>query len=309
PGDPEVKKFAAPFFLDILDRQQDLHTIITTTNQHIEQHGYHLQVQKKDNATHLFCNLNGRRPVMREAQGYSIGEQRISDKELRLMITETPERFSPDVLLRPVFQSYLFPVLTQKGGPSEIAYLAQINPLFEAFGRVAPYYVARPSATLLEKRFQEHMAEYGITFEDLTGDIEQVINRVLVKSFPGNLEQSFESLKHDVERRFSDFVKESLEFDPSLKQFATRTYGKIDYQLKQFEGKVFSSHKKRSKETRERIYRLQQALFPNRGLQERTLNICYFLARYGTGLLQFLHDQIDCDESAHQVIHVAEYKP
>ncbi|MEW5994146.1 MAG: bacillithiol biosynthesis BshC, partial [Candidatus Zixiibacteriota bacterium] len=65
PGDPEVKKFAAPFFLDILDRQQDLHTIITTTNQHIEQHGYHLQVQKKDNATHLFCNLNGRRPVMR----------------------------------------------------------------------------------------------------------------------------------------------------------------------------------------------------------------------------------------------------
>ncbi len=309
PGDATVKRHATSFFLDILDRQSELHRIIATTNQHIEGHGYHLQVQKKDNATHLFCNLDGRRPVMRDGDAYVIGERSYSEDEVRRLIEDGPERFSPDVLMRPVLQSLLFPVLAQKGGPSEIAYLAQIDPLFGLFGRAVPYYMARPSATLVEKRFENYMADYAITFEDLIGDIEDVVNRVLAGSFPENLQRSFENLKRDVAGRFQDFVRKTLEFDPSLRHVATQTYGKIDYLLKHFEGKVFAAHKRQSKQTRDRIYRVWHALYPNRALQERSLNVTYFLSRYGPDLLQFLYDRIDCEERSHQLIHLSEFEP
>lgn len=308
PGDPAVKKSAAPFFTEILNKQDELHNVITTTNRHIERHGYHLQVQKKDNVTHLFYNLDGRRPVTRQGDNFFIGDRRYTEDELRQCIDESPDRASPDVMLRPVLQSYLFPVLTQKGGPSEIAYLAQINPIFALFSLAAPYYMARPSVTFVEKRFEKLMAEYEIAFEELTGDIEQVVNRVLAKSFPDNLESTFEQLKRDVEHRFSEFVGESLKFDPALRQFATQTYGKIDFTLKQFEGKVFASHKKKSKKTRDRIYQLWHTVYPNRALQERSLNVAYFLSRYGLDFISFMYDNIDCEKKAHQVVHLSEFR-
>lgn len=308
PGDPEVKSLATPFFREILKRQDELHTVITTTNRRIQQHGYHLQVQKKDNATHMFWNLDGRRPVRREGDDFFIGDRRFTREELYHHIDKSPDRASPDVMLRPVLQSYLFPVLTQKGGPSEIAYLAQINPIFALFSLAAPYYRARPSLTFLEKRFEKLMAEHEITFEELTGDIELVINRVLAKSFPEDLKSKFERLKHDTEHRFGEFVEESLAFDPALRQFASQTYGKIDFTLKQFEGKVFASHKKKSKQTRDGLYRLRHALYPNRALQERTLNVTYFLSRYGLGFISFMYDKIDCEEKAHQVVHLKEFQ-
>ena len=308
PGDPAVKRLAAPFFTEILNKQDELHHVITTTNRLIERHGYHLQVQKKDNATHMFWNLDGRKPVTREGGNFLVGDRRYTEKELRQCIDESPDRASPDVMLRPVLQSYLFPVLTQKGGPSEIAYLAQINPIFALFGLVGPYYMARPSLTFIEKRFEKLMAEHEIAFEELTGDIEQVVNRVLVKSFPENLESKFERLRHDVERRFGEFIEESLAFDPALRQFGTQMHGKIDFTLKQFEGKVFASHKRKSKEARDRIYRLWHAVYPNHALQERTLNVAYFLSRYGLGFISFMYDKIDCEEKAHQIVHLKEFQ-
>jgi bacillithiol biosynthesis cysteine-adding enzyme BshC len=306
PGDSEVKQHAAPFFHTILDLQDQLHTVITTTNSHVQEQGYHIQVEKKDNASHLFLNLDGRKPIMRDGDGFLLGGQRFSKQELVAYLSKSPEKASPDVMLRPVLQSYLFPVVTQKGGPAEIAYMAQINPIFGLFGLVAPFYLARPSATFVEKRFAKLMAEHNISFEELTGDIEQVINRVLAKSFPENLGKRFDRLKQDVEHRFGEFVQDSLQFDPALSQFATQTYGKIDFTLKQFEGKVFSSHKKKSKQTRDRLYRLWHALYPNRALQERSLNISYFLSRYGFDFIRFMYDKIDCEENAHQMVHLAE---
>jgi len=308
PGDPAVKKLAAPFFMDILNKQDELHDVITATNQHIERQGYHLQVQKKDNSTHLFLNLDGRRPITREGDDFLIGDKHYTKEELSKYINKSPDRVSPDVMLRPVLQSYLFPVLTQKGGPSEIAYLAQVNPIFSLFGLVSPYYMARPSLTFLEKRFEKLMAEHRISFEELIGDIEQVINRVLARSFPENLESKFEKFKYDLKRSFDENLEEFLTFDPALKQFASQTYGKIDFSLKQFEAKVFVSHKKKSKQTRDRIYRLWHTMFPNRALQERSLNIMYFLARYGQDFLSFMYDKMDCEEKAHQIIHLSEFQ-
>ncbi len=307
PGDTEAKRLAADLFLDIIDNEVELQNRLNSTNEDIRSHGYHLQVEKSADASHLFYNLDGRKPVVRHGDQYLVGEKSLSRAELTDCIRNCPERFSPDVMTRPVLQSFLFPVVSQKGGAAEIAYLAQIGRIFELFGLVTPYYRARPSLTIVEKRFEKLLAEFEINFEELAGDIEQVVNRVLARSFPDDIEEKFNEFRNHLREHFGQFTSTSMKFDPGLKKLADQTMGKIDFAVKGFEGKVFSSHKKKSQETRDRIYRLWHALYPNRNFQERSLNITYFLSRYGRGFVDFLYEKMDSEQKAHQMVNLSEY--
>ena len=255
----------------------------------------------------MFCNDNGRQPVLRNGLGFSIGGETLTKEELISKIESEPEKFSPDVITRPVFQSFLFPVVAQIGGPAEIAYLAQINRVFQLFDLPVPVHLSRPSVTFIEKRYEKLMNEYEITFEELAGDIETVINRVLTKTFPETLDKDFRKFRKNIEQQFEAFKTDSLEFDQSLKKFAEQTYGKIDFSLKNFEAKVFSSHKRKSQEIRDRIYRLWHAVFTGRGFQERTLNISYFISKYGFGFINFMQDKIDISEKSHQLISLSDF--
>lgn len=307
PGDAEAKAHAAPFFKQIVEKQIEMHDRLVARARQIEEAGYHIQVEKRDDATHLFYNHEGRQPVSRENGSFTVGEEKFTTDQLKALIDQHPERFSPDVMTRPVLQQYFLPVVSQKCGPAEIAYLAQLNPLFELFDLPAPYHKARATLTIVEARFEKQMKDHEITFEDLTGDIEQVINRVLAETFPAELEKDFNALRRTIERQFRTFREEALAFDPQLEKFGRQIQGKIDYNLKAFEGKVFSSHKKKSQQERDRLYRLHHALFTNRGFQERSLNITYFLSRYGMDLVPYLLERLDSEETDHQLISLAEY--
>lgn len=308
PGDKQVKKLAAPFFRALLERQDELRSNLEKTNEKIRASGYHIQVEKKPESAHLFYNMNGRLPLIREGDSFRAGERLLSLDELLAEIDENPEKFSPDVMTRPLFQSYLFPTVAQLGGPAEIAYLAQMNSIFELFELPVPVHRARPSVTIVEKRMESLMREYDISFEDLSGDFEQTINRVMSKSFPHDIEKGFQSLRKDIQTRFNDFSQSMLAFDPSLRDFANQTFGKIDFSLKNFQGKLFSSHKKKSRETRERLYRIWHTLYPGRGFQERSLNISYFVARYGFDIVSFILEGMESEETSHQLLYMSEQK-
>lgn len=308
PGDAEVKKCAVNFFKELVSKQDELHKITSLINKKILDSGYHLQVEKRENTTHLFYSSYGRKPIQRDGAKFKAGDKTFSLEELLKLIEKEPQNFSPDVLTRPAFQSYLFPVVAQRGGPAEIAYLAQSAPIFELFGLPVPVYQNRPSLTFIEKHIEKIMQEYKIKFEDLTGDIEQVINTVLAKSFPEHLEKDLKKLRNNLERQFETLKKDTLEFDPGLKEFAGQTFGKIDFALKNFEAKVFAGHKKKSQDVRNRIYRLWHTLIPNRALQERSLNIGYFISKYGFEFIKFMHHKIDINEKSHQLITLSEFK-
>ncbi len=307
PGDSGAKRLAAPLFEAIIEKQAGVHDLLTARNSEIERAGYHIQVEKSDDSTHLFYNLDGRRPVVRDGDGFTVGDSRFTKEELLDRIREHPDRFSPDVMTRPLMQSYLFPVVSQKGGPAEIAYLAQLNPLFDLFDLVAPHVKARATMTLTEARFEKMLLELDVEFEELTGDIEQVVNRILARTFPADLEGEFNELRQALEQRFSQFRREALEFDPQLARVAEQAQGKIDYTLKGFEQKVWAAHKRKSQQTRDKVYRLYHALYTNRGLQERALNVTYFISRYGFDIIPYMYDRLDSEETDHQLISLSEY--
>ena len=309
PADPEVKRLAAPRFEELIEKQQSVSASIAEASERLRQNGYHVQVEKKEHAVHLFCNQDGRRPILRDGDSYLIGDNRLTRADLNTLLAAHAETFSTDVLTRPLLQSWLFPALIQMGGPSEIAYFAQVKPLFDLFDLPAPVYRARPSLTLVERRHGQFMQELGIGFEDLLGDIEQVVNRVLAETFPENIEGRFGEFRREVEERFRRLSDEVTSFDSGLQGMTEQTRGKIDFLLKGLEAKVFSAHKKKSQDVRERIYRLHNALYPQRLPQERCLNITYFLARYGTGIVKYVYDNMNSEETAHQLLSLSNYEP
>jgi bacillithiol synthase len=309
PADGDAKRLAASLFRSIIERQDAVAKALASRNAEIERSGYHLQVQKRDDAGHMFCNRNGRTPLLRSGDGFMLGTEYLTRKQVLDDIEVHSEMFSPDALVRPLLQSYLFPVILQLGGPSEIAYFAQMNPLFEVFELTAPVYRARPTLTVVEPRLAKTLSEHRIRFEELTGDFEQTINRILKETFPQDLERDLAALRHDIETRFQSFSERTLQFDPQLKDMAAQTQGKTDFLLKQFEAKVWASHKRKSGQTREKLYRLYHALYPNHGLQERSVNMTYFLAKYGPAIVRHMLDEMVWDETDHQLISLSENTP
>jgi bacillithiol synthase len=309
PSDTEVKQLSVAFFEKLLGRQTELHELITATNRDIVQQGYHIQAEKRDDSMHLFMHTPSRNAIHRNGNGCICGDKKFTLSELSTLVREKSSQFSADVITRPILQSYLFPVVSQIGGPSEIAYLAQINPLFRVFDLATPYYIARPSATLIERRPAKQMHDYGIAFDELPGDVEHVINRIMSQSFPKDVESHMKHMSASVHDAFHADLESITSFDPALADFAKQSYGKIDFTMKSFQEKIFSAHKRKQKETRERIYKLWNVLFPNRSLQERIINSNYFLARYGAGLVKLLYDQLSIHETAHQVIRIGDEDP
>ncbi len=308
PNDAEVKALARPFLRSVIERQDQLHALLAQRNQAVQAAGYHLQVQKQDEAAHLFVDLNGRTPVHRVGDRFTIGEREFTQAELIALLESEPERFSPDVITRPLLQAWLFPTAVQMGGPSEIAYFTQGNTIFDLFARPLPVHLARPTLMFVEKRHVKLTDEYGITFDEIAGDIEQLVNRILSQSFPDDLESRYRQLRSDIRSQVDAFSEQSLNFDPSLRDFANQTFGKIDFALKTFEGKLFSAHKKRSTDTREKIYRLQTALWPNGAFQDRSINVANFIARYGLPFVSWLYESIDPFAPGPKMISLSEEK-
>ncbi len=306
PGDEDFKRLATPFYRQTLDKHGPIKKSLSESNERILSAGYHLQVQKEESACHLFMLDPDRRAIHVAGDSYRIGEKQYTAHELQEVIQSEPNRFSPDVLTRPVLAAYVFPTIEQGGGPSEVAYFAQLWRLFDLYDVPAPLFSGRISATLIEKRFEKLMNKHGLSFPDFCGDIEQVINSALGKSFPHDLEDSFSKVKSSVSAEFSELAKQVIAFDKTLEANAGQVLGKIEHALAAFEKKTFASHKRKLADERAALYRAGNSLFPRHGLQERTLSVVYYLSRYGYPLMDFIFESLELDTANHQLLFLSE---
>ncbi len=307
PSDKDIKFHSKDFFKRLTESHFRLKQILDETNRFLKEDGYHIQVEKKPSAVHMFFHDPGRLAIHFLDESFHVGEKRLGLPGMLDLIDRNPEKFSPDVLSRPLWQSYLFPVVAQTGGPSEIAYFSQIGKLFRLFDLTQPCYFPRASATIVEKRSEELFKKYNFKMEDLTGDIEQLINRIAAESFPKEIDNIIRSFRKTMEDEYARFEKEMVAYDENLEPNAKQTYGKIDFALNNFEKKIFSQHKKRMQTVRNQIYKLNEILYPNKNLQERSLNINYFIAKYGFNVVGFIARSLDISTVEHQIIPLSKF--
>jgi bacillithiol biosynthesis cysteine-adding enzyme BshC len=303
PLDPELHRIAQPVYRAALEKSDEINRALLERNDELEAAGYEAQVNVTPSHTLCFYFEDGlRTPVRHHGPEFLIGERKLSAAELMAETARCPERFSANVLLRPVVQDYLLPTLAYFGGPAEIAYFAQIEVVYRKLaGRVTPI-LPRIFATLLEPRQAKLLDRYQLELPDLFAGPEKFREVLASRALPESILKSFDSAAQHLEQALKQIQQPLEKLDKTLVDAAENAGSKMRYQLQGLRDKAARAEVRKNSELQHHADELITALYPNKQLQEREIGAAYFLLKYGTGVLEQIKAQARSACAEHQVI-------
>lgn len=304
PSDDEFRRLALPVFQQELKLREESARAIEKGNASLEAQGYHLQVTKAGDYANLFFCDGKRTRIDFAAGGFAIDGKYVDQSVLEAKAADVPSLFAPNVFLRPIVQSRIFPTLIYFAGPAEAAYLAQMPELFDLFDEVAPVIYPRFSATIIERNVVRVMEKYELAFEDFLGDVGKQISEVMKRTYPADVDSMFADLRDDVRKRLGEIAQLLDPSDHGLVANAARISGRIDMEIKSLEEKVFQAHRKKNQIVRTQLERVAFHLHPTRQLQERVFPINYYIAKYGRWIIERLLNATDCNSGVHHLIYL-----
>jgi len=307
PLDDDLKQVCSPIYSRAIEKSAEIARALVARSRELEHAGYHAQIHVSEDMVPLFIMDDGRRAAMTERDGrfWVKGSDRSFEKqELIELAARCPGCFSPNVTLRPVVQDYLLPTAAYIGGPAEIAYFAQLRAVYETLGRQEPCVMPRASFTLVEGRHHKTMKKYGLALADFFEGLHPAITKVVEES----LDRSTANTLAETERLLMDQL-DKLEAslrrtDPTLSDALKHAREKIVYQIEHLRTRFVHASAHREQATYRQVERAYTTLYPDKNLQERELNVFYFLSRYGPGLIGELYEAADMGFSNHKLIHI-----
>jgi len=304
-SDPELHEVAQPVYRAAVVGAEEIDNALLARGKELRAGGYHEQVKVTPSTTLLFAKRNGAREVIhRRNGGFVIGHDLVSREDLLAQIAAGPQRFSANVLLRPVVQDFLLPTIAYTGGPAEVAYFAQAAVVYEeVLGRATPV-LPRFSATLADARAQRLMAKYRVSLPDLFHGPETFRELLALHSIPGELDSDFVEAEQSVLATLARISHSLEKLEPTLVEAAGRASSKMLYQIRRLRARAGKAQLRRNEEVSKHADWLSSVLFPNKNLQEREVAGVSFLARHGRELLQTLYQAAKSDCPDHQVIYL-----
>jgi bacillithiol biosynthesis cysteine-adding enzyme BshC len=264
---------------------------------------YHAQVKVKP--VNLFYHTDdGRYSVEPVDDIFKLRRKRkqFTKEEILSEIEIFPERFSPNVLLRPICQDFLFPTGFYIGGPSEVAYFAQALPLYDFYNIQAPIIYPRSSATLLEKNVANGLDKYDLSLNDIFLGLDELKEKVIASLSENNVANAFEEAAKEIELIF-DKIKENLfAVDKTLLDASGRYKDRVMSSVNELKTKAIKAQETKHETTIRQLTRLSNLLYPMGNLQEREINFTYFYNKYGRELIHKIYSEISISEFEHQVI-------
>ncbi|MES2628723.1 MAG: bacillithiol biosynthesis cysteine-adding enzyme BshC [Bacteroidota bacterium] len=296
--DAALKALFAPVVRAELENQIAFKSVSEVTNQLSKQ--YKAQVNPRE--CNLFLFEEGvRRRIDRTDHGFMLADTaiRFTLPELLKRLEERPEDFSPNVILRPVYQEVLLPNLAYIGGGGELAYWLQLRELFSTLNIPFPLLVLRNSVQLIETDEKVLMDKIGLNTKDIFLPVQQ-----LYKSLLTNVEsEDFYSLTKQLEYQAAAFEALAAsvgEKDPTLVAHVQAN----EKFLQGLEKKLYRVARNKHSSTLAQIDRLKESVFPGGGLQERKDNIFTFIFRHGFEVMDELVQQLDPENREFTVLYL-----
>jgi bacillithiol biosynthesis cysteine-adding enzyme BshC len=298
----DAKALVGAVFTRELEQPRTTTALATGQGQALVDLGYHAQVVPHPDNVALF-KLDGIRQAVHYRQGaFVVGDARVAESDLIEESRQHPDRFSPNVLLRPIVQDTLFPTCCYVAGPNELAYLAQLQPVYAHFGVPQPLYVPRSSLTLLDAAAAKFLGKYEIGLETLQADSEAALNHLLEQQLPKSVEEAFADVSRAVETGMTRLGEAVPSIDPTLGGAARGTLGRMHHDLDALHDKIIHAAKRRDDILRRQFARVRAQAFPDGHPQERAVGFVYFLNRYGPALIDRLHEDVPLDMGTHWVL-------
>ncbi|WP_448636418.1 bacillithiol biosynthesis cysteine-adding enzyme BshC [Pedobacter panaciterrae] len=278
-------EFAKIIYKDITEENSFKH--ISKTNAKLETLGYKAQVNPRE--INFFYMIDGLRERIIEEKGrYKVMNSSIdfTKEELQEEINSFPERFSPNVIMRPVYQEVILPNIAYIGGGAEVTYWLQLKANFDHYKIDFPVLILRNSAMLIDKRSETRMEVLGISHRNLFNEPEALKNE-WVKSHV-NLQFSLDNEERSIRAVFDQIKLNAYKIDKSLSQSADAAKTKALKLISTLEKKMLRAEKRKHVTSFSQIDNLKEKLFPSGVLQERVLNIAPMIVLYGDDFIDSL---------------------
>ncbi|NMH29267.1 bacillithiol biosynthesis cysteine-adding enzyme BshC [Flavobacterium silvaticum] len=287
--DTDLKREFIPYMQNDLENQ----TAYGVVNESIRtMKGYTVQVNPRE--INLFYLDDGlRERIVEENDGYRIfGTNKwFSKTELRDELMAYPEKFSPNVIMRPLYQEVILPNLAYIGGGGEIAYWLELKAFFESQEVPFPIVMVRNSVLVASEKQHTKLKALHLNWPDLflkRIDLENKITKNL-SEFPVDLSPQ----KKILEDQFAYLFKLADQTDPSFSGAVKAQEKKQLHGLDNLEKRLLKAQRRKFEDHLERVSTLQDELFPNRGLQERQANFSQIFIETGSGLIPKLIEELD----------------
>jgi bacillithiol biosynthesis cysteine-adding enzyme BshC len=302
PQDSEVKKLLKPIFLNEINNFRRHTEKLVSVSAELEE-SYHAQVKIKP--VNLFYTLdNGRYAIEPDENIFKLKRKRkqFSLEEILNEIDNYPEKFSPNVLLRPITQDYLFNTAFYVAGPSEISYFAQVYPLYEFFNLVPPIIYPRASATLFEKHLSNFTEKYNIDIKDIFFGEEYLKEKIIRKISEVDLNEVFDKNDRKLNLIFDELKQELFRIDKTLSDSVDRYREKTLHLLNDLKNKSKKFQDNKFETVLRQLRKLCNLLYPNQNLQERELNFIYFYNKFGPEIIDKIFSELSIQEFEQKII-------
>ena len=283
-----VKRSAMPLMLDALRRAGELEDDLAARAEGLAAGGTDSGMTIGVGATlvMLDCRM-GRDRLMRQDDRFTTRRGKVSHSlaELEQLGAREPERFSPNVLLRPVVESALLPTVAYLGGPGELRYLALTPPVYAQLGVPRQRPLPRWSGVLVEPRVTRVLEKFGVSLEELMQPPGPLEARLIRAQLPPDVLEALASLRAAIDTHYAAVARRAAEIDPTLAKPVQGIRHQALTGTHDIEKKLVQHLKKREETELAQLGRARTAVWPQGKPQERLLTVAPFLARHGPALL------------------------
>ncbi len=304
PQDLRIKELLKPIFKkEISDFRIHTEKLVNTSAKLEEV--YHAQVKVRP--VNLFYSFEEGRYLIEPVENeFRLKRKRkkFSFEELINKIEEEPDKFSPNVLLRPICQDYILPTAFYVGGPSEISYFAQVMPLYDFYKIEAPIIYPRSSATIIENNINSIIEKFEISLNELFLEPEKLKQKVIDSISKNSVEEIFNNTSNQIEIALDQLKERLFEFDKTMSDAGSKYKQKILHELDVLKEKTIEAQKRKYETTLRQIDKVTSAVLPNSNLQEREINFIYFANKYSINFLKQIFDELAINKFEHQILNI-----
>ena len=249
--------------------------LVDTTNENLRKAGYEPQVLARD-CNFFYLDTGIRERIEQSEKDFKVldGSLTFNESEVRKMILEEPEKLSPNVILRPLYQEMILPNLAYIGGPAEMVYWLQLKKVFDHFQTPFPILLPRNFALVVDQPAMRLVKRTGVSTAELFQTKQNLLNSIALRNstYPLRLDNP----KKYFESTLNEIRQQALNVDPTLAKMVAAELHRITQGLERMEHKMLRAEKRKNSDVLRQTETVKEKLFPGGGLQERIDNVLNF---------------------------------
>jgi bacillithiol biosynthesis cysteine-adding enzyme BshC len=302
PDSPTLKKSMQTIFEDDLLNQSASSIVSQATSRLAE----HYKVQAHPREINLFYLHNDLRERIEQRGGdYVVVNTNIvfSHEEILRELSDHPERFSPNVILRGLYQETILPNVVFIGGGGELAYWLELYDLFKHYKTPYPVMMLRNSFLVMDQRWKQKADKLGFSIPEIFLPEADLLNLLVRRDSDKKVELN--GTLSATEEMYEAIKKQAGSIDATLTKHVDSLKTVTLHKLRELEKKMLRAEKRKFSDQQRQIHALKENLFPASGLQERIDSMLSYYATWGGGFIRALYTSSPSIENAFVVLSVS----